>query len=124
MRHDISQTKPIALIAGIVLLVMVAGILLAWPAAHKEATEAPYGADVIARASYRCEGGKSILATFRKERVTLELSDLRILTVPEAPAASGVRYANANDRFVFWTKGKTAFVQEGGGITFARCVEE
>ena len=33
--------------------------------------------------------------------------------VPQAMSASGARYANKDETFVFWNKGDTAFVTEG-----------
>jgi membrane-bound inhibitor of C-type lysozyme len=30
-------------------------------------------------------------------------------------SGSGARYANADESFVFWNKGDTAFITEGGG---------
>jgi membrane-bound inhibitor of C-type lysozyme len=39
-------------------------------------------------------------------------------------SGSGIRYANADETFVFWSKGDTAFVTEGADEkqTFADCV--
>ena len=64
----------------------------------------------VATATFKCQGGKSIEATFYANSVNLKLSDGRSLTVPEAMSASGARYANKDETFVFWNKGDTAFV--------------
>ena len=55
--------------------------------------------------------------------VSLKLSDGRSLTVPQAMSASGARYANKDETFVFWNKGDTAFVTEGkdGKETYSGC---
>ena len=78
----------------------------------------------VASAVFKCDGGKSIDATFYASSVDLKLSDGRSFKVPQAMSASGARYANADETFVFWNKGDTAFVTEGkdGKETFSGCV--
>jgi membrane-bound inhibitor of C-type lysozyme len=77
----------------------------------------------VATAIFKCQGGKSIDATFYANSVSLKLSDGRSLMVPQAMSASGARYANKDETFVFWNKGDTAFVTEGkdGKETFSGC---
>jgi len=80
--------------------------------------------DVI-RAAFACEGGRAIDAEFDnapKPLVRLGLSDGRAMALPQALSASGARYANADESIVFWNKGDTAFLEEGGKTTFAGCV--
>ena len=77
------------------------------------------------RAHFACAEGKSIDATFvngTASSVRLTLSDARKLSLPQARSGSGARYANADESFVFWNKGNTAFVEEGGKTTYADCV--
>lgn len=78
---------------------------------------------------FMCDASKSITATFHlpsDTNVSLVLSDGRNMDVPHAISASGARYANADESFVFWNKGDTAFVIEGIGsnstTTFTNCV--
>lgn len=81
---------------------------------------------IIAAAHYMCAAGKSIDAKYLREQehesVVLSLSDSREITVPQAISASGARYANEDESFVFWNKGNTAFIEENGATTFADCV--
>ena len=75
-------------------------------------------------ARFACAGGKWIGATFVNgagSHVDLALSDGRKLTLPQAMSGSGARYANADESFVFWNKGKTAFIEERGKTTFDGC---
>ena len=75
-------------------------------------------------ALFTCTGGKSITATFYPtddKYVDLKLSDGRNMTVPHAISADGARYANADESFVFWNKGDTAFITENGTTTFDGC---
>jgi len=75
---------------------------------------------------FACADGKSIAATFFPDKVDLVLSDGRSLSLPQTMSGSGIRYANAEETFVFWSKGDTAFVTEGADAhqTFADCVTE
>jgi membrane-bound inhibitor of C-type lysozyme len=63
--------------------------------------------------TFSCEQGKTIGAVFYSDKVALTLSDGRKMTLPQATSASGARYANADESFVFWNKGNTAFISEG-----------
>lgn len=78
----------------------------------------------VATAVFKCDGGKSIDATFYASSVDLKLSDGRSMKVPQAMSASGARYANKDETFVFWNKGDTAFVTEGKDAkeTYTGCV--
>ena len=78
----------------------------------------------VPTAVFKCDGGKTIDATFYADSVDLKLSDGRSMKVPQAMSASGARYANKDETFVFWNKGDTAFVTEGkdGKETFSGCV--
>ncbi len=67
----------------------------------------------VAITSFSCAQGKTIGAVFYKTKVDLTLSDGRKFSLPQAISASGARYANANESFVFWNKGNTAFISEG-----------
>ena len=76
------------------------------------------------RATFHCDGGKSIVAVFEngaQASVHLTLSDGRQLALPQARSADGARYANADESFVFWNKGNTAIVEERGRTTYSGC---
>jgi len=76
-------------------------------------------------AVFICAGSKTITATFYPtddKYVDLNLSDGKKLSVPRAISASGARYANSNESFVFWNKGDTAFITEDGVTTFTDCI--
>ena len=81
-------------------------------------------ASLIADASFSCDDNKTIQADFYPNQVVLRLSDGRNLTVPQAVSASGARYANSDESFVFWNKGNTAFIQEGQATSYSDCVQD
>ena len=56
--------------------------------------------------------------------VILTLADGKRLNLPQTMSGSGIRYANADELFVFWSKGDTAFVEEGPRQTqtYSGCV--
>jgi membrane-bound inhibitor of C-type lysozyme len=77
-------------------------------------------------ATYACEGGKRIQAIFTtgsQPSVQLSLSDGRHILLAQAPSASGARYANRDESFVFWNKGRTAFIEEAGQRTYTGCTQ-
>lgn len=76
-------------------------------------------------AFFTCDGNKTITTTFYPTDdayVDLVLSDGRTFSVPKAISASGARYARADESFVFWNKGNSAFVTENGDTTFVNCI--
>jgi len=79
----------------------------------------------IILAKFFCQDDRFIDATFNngnEDSVELLLSDGRNLTLPRAISASGARYANDDESFVFWNKGNTAFIEENDQMTFVDCV--
>jgi membrane-bound inhibitor of C-type lysozyme len=76
---------------------------------------------------YACAQGKSLVAEYFDGatrmapngmpipggHVVLTLADGKKLNLPQTMSGSGIRYANADESFVFWSKGDTAFVEEG-----------
>jgi len=77
---------------------------------------------IINSVVFNCAESKSIQAVFFKDRVELTLNDGRNMLLSQAISASGARYANADESFVFWNKGDTAFINEGNKTTFKECV--
>jgi membrane-bound inhibitor of C-type lysozyme len=87
---------------------------------------------------YSCAQGKSLTAEYFDGvartapngmpipggRVVLTLADGKQLDLPQTLSGSGIRYANADESFVFWSKGDTAFVEEGPKQTqtYSGCV--
>ncbi|MFM2374822.1 MAG: hypothetical protein RLZZ234_817 [Candidatus Parcubacteria bacterium] len=83
---------------------------------------------LVSKALYMCKDQRTIEATYYENKATttvaagqppvpkggvkLVLSDTRTFDLPQTASASGVRYANANESFVFWNKGNGALVLE------------
>lgn len=80
--------------------------------------------DPVSKVVFACKDDKTIDATFYADRVDLTLSDGRSLSLPQTMSGSGIRYANADETFVFWSKGDTAFITEGADETetYSDCV--
>ena len=92
----------------------------------------------VATVQYSCAQGKSIAAEYFDGptrtapdgrpipggRVILTLADGKKLTLLQTLSGSGIRYANEGETFVFWSKGDTAFVEEGANqtVTYKDCV--
>ena len=84
--------------------------------------QSPVTDGVINSVIFNCAENKTIQSIFFKDRVELTLSDGRNMLLSQAMSASGARYANNNESFVFWNKGDTAFVDEAGQVTFKDCL--
>lgn len=108
------------IIATISIIVLIAAILLI---TQLNTIEEPVK-DI--NAIFNCPEERMIITTFHlsDDTVDIKLSDGRELTLPRAISASGARYANSDESFVFWNKGNTAFIQENGTTTYQDCVEE
>ncbi len=109
----------------VLFLIVIAG---GWWVVGNKGTTPPSGTATstppIATAAFACSEGKSIGASFYQGGVALQLSDGRTENLPQAQSASGVRYTNADESFVFWGKGNTAFVTEGSdqNQTYTGCI--
>lgn len=91
---------------------------------NKEQTPSLDKTSEIIKATFLCKNNKSIEAEFATSSVSLKLSDERTVKLNQALSASGARYANKDESFVFWNKGNTAFIEENNTITFQECVEK
>ena len=125
MKHHKSQ-RTLRSSVRIIVFIIVAGACLARCAG---AVNNPTTTDREKQATFVCRSGKSIHAIFYPgddRQVDLKLSDGRSLSVPRAISASGARYATADESFVFWNKGTTAFITEGSTDheTYSDCVAE
>ncbi len=108
-------------------IILFIGAYAAGYYAPREFLQAPRTEEELAGegilAVFVCPSGQAIAADFGKRQVRLALSDGRSMTLPQVIAASGARYANQDESFVFWNKGNGAFVQEGGDmVTYADCL--
>jgi len=141
-------STPIA-IGIIAILVIVIGGFFWWQYAEirKEENESfsispSPSPSPIAQVTYICNDDKTINAAFYKGEpipvepgempipsgsVKIVLSDGRNFNLPQTISASGVRYANSDESFIFWSKGNGALVLENnveksyiGCIVFAK----
>lgn len=125
------MNKKYWIIAAVAVAIFVAAIVVLWRAS---------GLVLIAKASYSCDGGKTISAAFYKNKQTppapapgeppkpngvaaLALSDGRKPALGQTVSADGSRYANADESMVFWSKGYGAFVMEQGTTTYSNCIQ-
>ncbi|MDD5321437.1 MAG: MliC family protein [Methylococcales bacterium] len=76
---------------------------------------------IINSLTFSCAGNKTIQVLFFADKAELTLSDGRHMLLLQAISASGARYANTDESFVFWNKGNTAFIAENHKTTFKDC---
>jgi len=77
---------------------------------------------IINTAVFACPDNKAIYAEFTKNKVSLKLSDGREIILPQTISASGARYANNDETFIFWNKGNGAFIEENEFTTYQDCI--
>ncbi|MFA5924824.1 MAG: MliC family protein [Methylococcaceae bacterium] len=77
---------------------------------------------IINSVTFSCAGNKTIQVLFFADKAELTLSDGRHLLLLQVISASGARYANTDESFVFWNKGNTAFIEESHKTTFKDCI--
>jgi membrane-bound inhibitor of C-type lysozyme len=118
------------MVVGVIVVVLLLAGLVFYRSGSAPAAPAEQGSQQNATTStektvtYKCADGKSITATFHlpsDTHVDLVLSDGRTTSVSHAISASGARYANTDESFVFWNKGDTAFIIENGTTTYQGC---
>ncbi|MDE2213246.1 MAG: MliC family protein [Patescibacteria group bacterium] len=124
------------IIGLLIILIVIAGGLFLWET-HSGAPSST-AAVPISSVSYLCDGGKTIAAKYYNGptppspapgqpptptgSVTVALSDGRSFTLPQTLSASGIRYANSDESFIFWSEGNGAFVEENNVQTYSGCV--
>ncbi len=128
------MTHPVAAIAVLLLLPAIAGCNEGPP------LKAPSPDAPMSTVRYQCQQDKTIVADFYDGkssvgpdgrpipggRAVVQLSDGRKFSLPQTVSGSGVRYADSSGTFVFWSKGDTAFVEEGANqtVTYRDCVQK
>lgn len=125
----------------IVILITVSFIIIMAQTHTIPAKPLPIGKQpasrLIAKAVFLCDGEKSVITAFYSGETIpsaspdlppvpggsadLILSDGRSMNLPHVVSADGGRYANADESFVFWNRGDTAFITENNAQTFANC---
>ena len=119
--------------AAFVLLVPAVAACNDGPPLKAPSADAP-----MSTVRYQCQENKTLVADFYDGkssvapdgrpipggRAVVQLSDGRKFSLPQTLSGSGIRYADATGTFVFWSKGDTAFVEEGASqaVTYAGCV--
>ena len=131
----------------VLIIIIVLGVFAweyrdsAWLSKLLGTNASPAAQQQVGKASYACDEGKTITATYYQGAastapassstppvpngsVALVLSDGRSMTLAQTISGSGIRYAAADESIVFWSKGNTAFITEGAdqSQTFSNCI--
>ncbi|KAF0105170.1 MAG: Protein of unknown function periplasmic [Rhodospirillaceae bacterium] len=125
--------RPLSLVAAFLLLPALAACNDG-PPLKPPSPDAP-----MSTARYQCQQNKTIVADFYDGkssvgsdgrpipggRAVVQLSDGRKFSLPQTVSGSGIRYADSSGTFVFWSRGNTAFVEEGSSqtVTYRDCVQ-
>lgn len=103
------------LIAAIIILIAAAGFI------KFNFLDVPYAGEPV---TYSTTSGDIITAHFKTDdSVEVSGSNFESVHLKRSQSASGERYSNGDDSFIFWRKGSTMFIEEGGDITFRGSLE-
>lgn len=72
--------------------------------------------------TYRCDGGSTFEAEFNQESARLRLDRNQTLDLSQIRSASGARYSDGET--TLFIKGKGAFIQVNGTVTYDNCVAQ
>ncbi len=123
------NSKRKIVIVAILLVAVIIGAVWYWMGLKQNAAPIPTGETApLASVTYVCREGKTIAAQYYEGTTTppvspdmpptpggyvvLTLNDGSTMTLKQTISADGIRYANAEDNFVFWSKGNGALVLE------------
>lgn len=125
--------KNITIAALVIFIVFIAWFFMFQQKKSAQTTEP------INTVTYYCDGNKNITAAFYEGTSTpaadpnqppiltgkavLTLANSNTITLGQTISADGVRYANKDDSFVFWSKGNGAIVLENNKeINYVNCI--
>lgn len=127
--------KKYYIFVGVVIIIVAALGAWVWYNQNNQTSQNK----LISKVFYKCNNSKTIDASYYEGApapkpqpgepptptgsVIIILSDARQLTLPQTISASGIRYANADESLIFWSKGKNAFIMENNNQTYVNCVD-
>jgi membrane-bound inhibitor of C-type lysozyme len=132
--------KYIVLICCIGMLFLIS--LIYKPSTKEAAEDAKPDARLIASVRYMCDGGKTITATYYKGEasevpapgnppiptgsveVAMDSNESELLQ--QTISGSGIRYANEDESFVFWSKGDSALIMRNNSmdLNYTNCMAQ
>ena len=121
MKIEWNKVTKLSQIAAVALFVAV--FVLAFQLGRSYQTEFILGEKII-HVKFVCEGKKAFMANFYDRMVHLEFPREKHFYLPQTISASGARYANRDESFVFWNKGDMAFIQQNSTTTLDNCLIE
>ena len=123
--HNHVFGKIASILLFLVIFALVLGLGYTYNMVQKIQTQQATDVQTVTNVSYVCDGQKTISSLFFNNNAEVTLSDGRTLLLIQGISGSGVRYTNWDESITFWTKGNTAFVEEGptNALTYNNCVE-
>lgn len=116
----------IILIAAIALFgwIIYAGKQI--PAPQQPAGEVPseVPAPEVNSVTFYSASGEKVTATFGDNYVAFSSEIVGNMTLPQALSGSGARYADANEKVVFWNKGNEVTIYQDNKIVFSGSTEQ
>lgn len=73
--------------------------------------------------AFLCDDGFTMNATFTEDKVVLQLSDKREMTLLQVDAELGARFQNSDNSIALTVLGPNASLEENGAVTHAECIQ-
>ncbi len=116
---------------GVILVILIVALMIGRRQPEKTSDRSKIPNQPVIKSenkkvTFNCPDGRAIDVTFylpKDEGIDIDLGDGKKITLKRALAASGARYSNTDESFVFWNKGDMAFIEENGKTTYNNCVE-
>jgi len=135
-----AMQKAVAAIVALGFIGFVVWLFVVYGGSAQTSTVVQTSETPLAKTHYQCDAAKTIDAEYYNDsgaraanqpnepptpagRVAIRLSDGRSATLPQTISASGIRYANADESMIFWSKGNGAFLIENNRQTYAGCIK-
>ncbi len=118
MNHKTS----IGILIGLVAVLAVGGFMLFGQPdkgpRYNSQLPAPAGEQQVQAITFYGVSGEEVPATFAPHSVTFSTKALGEMTLSQTPSGSGARYADANEKIVFWNKGNEITIYKDNAIIF------
>ncbi len=106
--------KVTSLSQAVAMILFVAVFFVGFNVGKKYQTASILGEPLVT-ATYACDGGESITAQFFNSAAYVKLEG-RGQYLVQTISASGARYANLDESFVFWNKGDEALIMRDNAM--------
>lgn len=121
-RKRIMRNTTGTVILVILLLILIGGGVFLYQKRDGTRMDESIG-EPISVVTYVCDRGHSIRAAYYERLAEVAIDNRATSTLNQTVSASGIRYGNADESFVFWSKGDEALIMRNNSMDqeYANC---